>query len=328
MKGVNLGGWLILEKWLTPSLFAGTNAHDEYTLTRLPGSTKIIETHRQTFITEDDFRWLKHHDIELVRIPVGYWLFDSLDGYSPTVSYLDSAMQWARRHGIKVLIDFHGARGSQNGFDNSGKIGKARWFDRPDYQKQSLSVLRRIAERYRNHEALWGIEILNEPKGDKRSYFTLLRFYRQAYRELTALLQPGTVTVFHDAFRPLLFAGALRGSAAYPVMMDSHLYALPLATDSLDSYLKWSRVVRVLLLRYLSLWQPVIVGEWSTVLPQRFFDARPKNEHYELLAQNARMQIDSYRHAASSVYWNYKAEGEGMWNFRSLVDASVISTIK
>lgn len=156
----------------------------------------------------------------------------------------------------------------------------------------------------------------------------LLRFYREAYRELSTIMRPGTFTVFHDAFQPLLFAGALRGSTTHPVMIDSHLYAFPFSTTHLDRYLKWSKIARLLLLRYLSLWQPVMVGEWSTVLPQRFFDVRPQGEHYDLLARNAAMQIDSYRHAASWVYWNYKAEGEGMWNFRSLVSASVISPKK
>lgn len=32
IKGVNLGGWLLLERWMSPSLFAGTDAVDEYTL--------------------------------------------------------------------------------------------------------------------------------------------------------------------------------------------------------------------------------------------------------------------------------------------------------
>jgi glucan 1,3-beta-glucosidase len=29
LKGVNLGNWLVLEKWMSPQLFAGTSAEDE-----------------------------------------------------------------------------------------------------------------------------------------------------------------------------------------------------------------------------------------------------------------------------------------------------------
>jgi glucan 1,3-beta-glucosidase len=40
IKGVNLGNWLVLEKWMSPELFAGTDAEDEThlctQLSRLP----------------------------------------------------------------------------------------------------------------------------------------------------------------------------------------------------------------------------------------------------------------------------------------------------
>ncbi len=32
IKGVNLGNWLVLEKWMNPALFDGTTADDEYYL--------------------------------------------------------------------------------------------------------------------------------------------------------------------------------------------------------------------------------------------------------------------------------------------------------
>ena len=32
VKGVNLGNWLVLEKWMSPELFEGTTAEDEYYL--------------------------------------------------------------------------------------------------------------------------------------------------------------------------------------------------------------------------------------------------------------------------------------------------------
>ena len=33
IKGVNFGNWLVLEKWMSPGLFAGTTAEDEYYVT-------------------------------------------------------------------------------------------------------------------------------------------------------------------------------------------------------------------------------------------------------------------------------------------------------
>ena len=32
IKGVNLGNWLVLEKWMSPSVFSNTDAENEYYL--------------------------------------------------------------------------------------------------------------------------------------------------------------------------------------------------------------------------------------------------------------------------------------------------------
>jgi glucan 1,3-beta-glucosidase len=65
-----------------------------------------------------------------VRIPIGFWAYD-VSGGEPYIQgqaeYLDRAIGWARNHGLKVLIDVHGAPGSQNGYDNSGRRGDAQW---------------------------------------------------------------------------------------------------------------------------------------------------------------------------------------------------------
>jgi glucan 1,3-beta-glucosidase len=51
----------------------------------------------------------------VVRIPVGYWAYDTLG--SPYVSgagvYIDAAVDWARSLGLKIIVDLHGAPGSQ-----------------------------------------------------------------------------------------------------------------------------------------------------------------------------------------------------------------------
>ena len=49
IKGVNLGNWLVLEKWMNPALFDGTTADDEYYLpTQLDPAVyeARIRTHR------------------------------------------------------------------------------------------------------------------------------------------------------------------------------------------------------------------------------------------------------------------------------------------
>ena len=57
VRGVNLGGWLVLEPWITPGIFEAAPAGvvDEYTYTQKLGKTeasKRLQQHWKTWITE------------------------------------------------------------------------------------------------------------------------------------------------------------------------------------------------------------------------------------------------------------------------------------
>lgn len=68
IKGVNLGNWLVLEKWMSPALFEGTTAEDEYYLpTQLsPEAYEArIKIHRSEYITERDFVTIKSMGMSL-----------------------------------------------------------------------------------------------------------------------------------------------------------------------------------------------------------------------------------------------------------------------
>lgn len=126
VRGVNLGGWLVLEPWINPSLFQqfvgqASPAVDEYTFTQNLGYANAqaqLEAHWSTWYSEQDFANFASWGINHIRIPIGYWAFDIQPG-EPWVSgaeqYLQSALIWATNHGLQVWIDLHGAPGSQNG---------------------------------------------------------------------------------------------------------------------------------------------------------------------------------------------------------------------
>ena len=83
-------------------------------------------------------------------------------------------MGWADELDLKVMMDLHGAPGSQNGFDNSGRRGEVNWVE-PTHVNvdRTLDVLAQIAflmriwmdEGVMREETLYGIELLNEPNG-------------------------------------------------------------------------------------------------------------------------------------------------------------------
>jgi len=53
-----------------------------------------------------------------VRLPIGYWAFEVGAGepyITGQLDYLKKAITWASDYGLKLIIDLHGAPGSQNG---------------------------------------------------------------------------------------------------------------------------------------------------------------------------------------------------------------------
>lgn len=323
LRGVNFGGWLLLERWMTPGLFAETDARDEYEFMRTPGALDKLREHQRTFIREEDFRWLRDNGLNAVRIPVGYWVLDGDPPYRSVIGRLDWAVRMAARYDIRVLICLHGAPGSQNGHDHSGRTGKAQWYQDTSYRDRTIDVLARLAERYREEPAVWGVELLNEPLA-WRHILMLRRFYAQAYARIRSIARPGLVTVFSDAFMPRTMSGALRAHEGYPVMMDTHWY----------HFFVWRHVQRIMPLRlyYMMLGarrallgrlqkaQPIIVGEWSGVIGAEAIRRFPQEHHEALMREHLRYQLKLYDEVAGWFYWNYKTSARGIFHFRSMVE--------
>ncbi|MEO5949335.1 MAG: cellulase family glycosylhydrolase [Candidatus Saccharimonas sp.] len=321
LRGVNLGGWLVLERWMTPALFEGTNAEDEYMWMQTPGAVTTVDTHRKEFIQEADFRWIATHGIDVIRIPVGYWVLVGDGPYVEAASYLDWAMDMAAKHKLRVLLCLHGAPGSQNGYDHSGHKGKAAWYSDVAYRSRTVDTLVQLAKRYKDHTALWGIELLNEPR-IKLFQGTLRRFYRDAYRALVTILPQSVHIVFHDAFTPHLLSGAIRARGS-SVMMDIHWYHFTywaFRWTPLSLYYKFILPWHQRTIQSLARRQPIIVGEWSGVIAGEVLNKYDVSLHDEMCRDNIRRQLAVYEKATAWFYWTYKTQDPGIWNYRSLVE--------
>jgi glucan 1,3-beta-glucosidase len=229
----------------------------------------------------------------------------------------------AKKFGINILLDVHGLEGSQNGTIHSGKAGSVAW---KRFMPQHLATLQELARRYKDEPALWGLEIINEPSVFG-NYFALLRYYRAAYALLRQELRPGTYTIFQDGFVPWLFSGTLWPRKNYPVIMDTHLYLLPsnvLNGLSPKVYDRFRSAIYKTTLYLTRIRQPLIVGEWSAILPQAQFNRTPQEQHLKLVGETIQRQREMYTPALAHFYWNYKADGRGMYNYRSLVEDSII----
>jgi glucan 1,3-beta-glucosidase len=75
VRGANIGGWLVLEPWITPSIFQAAPAGvvDEYTLCQNdPNAASILEAHWSSWASQADFQKIADAGFNLVRIPIGY----------------------------------------------------------------------------------------------------------------------------------------------------------------------------------------------------------------------------------------------------------------
>lgn len=235
VRGVNLGGWLVLEPWITPSIFSewadSQTVKDEYTYTQTLGkdeATSRLTQHWDSWITQGDLEAIASAGLNHVRIPVGYWAVTPLDG-DPYVQgqlpYLDNAIGWARSAGLKVMVDLHGAPGSQNGFDNSGRYGAIEWLQ-GDTVAQTVTAIKNLAERYANDsDVVTSIQLLNEPAGFALDLGAIKDFYNQGY-EAVRESNADTVVCFHDAFQD--FQTSWNGFTAGPTnnMLDTHQYQI------------------------------------------------------------------------------------------------------
>eukprot|EP00752_Nemacystus_decipiens_P018730 g16793.t1 len=148
LRGVNLGSWMVLEPWITPSMFfqflgkevtaKGKGSKeigmDMYTFCDALGPTegnKQLRRHWSSWVTEGDIAQLATIGVNTVRLPVGDYMYQP---YGPYVGCTDGALDevdrlftLCRRYGIRVLLDIHAVAGSQNGFDNSGQAMDIEW---------------------------------------------------------------------------------------------------------------------------------------------------------------------------------------------------------
>lgn len=324
-RGVNLGGWLVLERWMTPALFDGTDAQDEFSLATALGAAfdDRLRRHRDEWITEADLAWIADRGLNAVRLPVGYWALEPDPPFRAAADHVDLAFDWARRHGLGVLLDLHAAPGSQNGWDHSGRAGEPRWHTDPAHIDRTLAVLEALAARYADRTNLIGIELMNEPRWDV-PLEALKPFYRAAHDRIRRHLPADrAAVVFHDAFRLDQWADTLPPAVAPNAVLDTHLYQCFTDEDrdrDIHAQIERAAVTRRAELDRASADHPVIVGEWSLALDPRSLRGLAGFELDAAKRAFAAAQLVSYERTRGWFYWSYKLQEPSDWSFRHAVD--------
>jgi glucan 1,3-beta-glucosidase len=241
IRGVNVGGWLNLEPFITPSFFQGFGSRDgvvdEWTLMSKLGPAKakdMLEKHYSTFITRQTFAEIRDAGMDHVRFPFGYWMVETYEGdpYLAQVSwrYLLRGIEYCRQNGLRVNLDFHGAPGSQNGWNHSGRQGVIGWLNGTDGDlnaQRTLDIHHKLSvffaqPRYKNVVTMYGL--VNEPRNVELDTDRVVAWTQKAIDQIRKDNITGII-VFGDGFMGLdNWQGKLQNNDK--LLLDVHQYVI------------------------------------------------------------------------------------------------------
>jgi len=189
LHGVNLGGWLMMEAYILhapnlPEQDLKKQLLNQYGTEEVLRFEKIF---RENFIQESDIALIKKLGLNCIRVPFNHRLIETKAYHYDLggVGYLDRVIRWAKKNKIYVILDLHGACGSQNHDWHSDSYGQARLWSSKACQERSFSLWEFLANRYKNEEAVAGYDLLNEPiLGDTA---LLNRFYKKVIRTIRSV---------------------------------------------------------------------------------------------------------------------------------------------
>lgn len=136
---------------------------------------------------------LQKQKLIICRIPLGYWSVPltaadtnqstSVAPFTPGAwPYFLQALDWARNNSIHVIVDLHGAPGSQNGYDNSGQhTNSPVWAKNPANITRTLDTITFLTKNVGTLVDV--IELLNEPIAFTSDAFadTLRQYWSDGY---------------------------------------------------------------------------------------------------------------------------------------------------
>ena len=134
-KGINLGGWF---------------SQCDYSEDRL-----------NNFITEADFEKISSWNLDHVRIPVDYNIFENADGTYKNDGFerIDRVFELCRKYGLNAVLDLHKTAGFS--FDNYGE-NESGFFESEELQERFYRLWEKFAQRYGNRPENIVFELLNE----------------------------------------------------------------------------------------------------------------------------------------------------------------------
>lgn len=201
LKGINLGNWLMPEGYMWKFDKARSPRQIYGAFDRILGaeeSKRFWTRFRDSYVTEEDIRFIKRVGFNLVRVPLHYSLFMKDDGSIEGEGWkrLDNVLRWATDAGLYVVLDLHAAPGGQTGVNHDDGSGYPLMFYVPRHRAMTVHVWKAIALRYAGNTTILGYDLLNEPIAPYHDTATLNLRLEPFYRDLTDAIReydPGRI---------------------------------------------------------------------------------------------------------------------------------------
>jgi len=198
-----LAGWFEREPWI----FEERNLW-LYFVRRFgwSGMEALRGAFQENFITELDVERVAEIGFNLIRVPVWYEALETDFANEPNRfkpegwDRLDRVVNWARKHGVYVMIDLHGAPGGQSGYWHMGLPEGGDLWDRPACIARTARLWGAIASYFKDEPHVAVLDLLNEPNTvpSKAKY---VEVYDAIYREIRRH-DPRHIIGLSDGFAP------------------------------------------------------------------------------------------------------------------------------
>ena len=182
LRGTNFGGWLVQEGWMCPTAQTDTLSTNMTLYSRFgrERAEALIAAYEESWITEADFAGVKALGLNVVRVPFTYmnvydYLSDEGELLHPSeftlredpFERLDFALEMCKKYELYLILDLHGAVGSQNGSDHSGDTSRTNLYADTElgeaYRAKTAELWSLVAEHFAGESNVAGYDLLNEP---------------------------------------------------------------------------------------------------------------------------------------------------------------------
>ncbi|KAG6845717.1 hypothetical protein H0H87_004983 [Tephrocybe sp. NHM501043] len=350
-QSVNLGSWFVHENWMTPSLLgcAGGSKLSELDIASGWGSMEaaraLLERHWDTFITKSDFKYLASIGINTVRLPVGYWNLgpsfckdtpfgEVAEVYANSWPRVERAINWAGEFGMGVLVDLHGAVGSQNGQPHSGiSDGASDMFAKPEFLDKTIAVQEHLMRELASVSNVVGIQLLNEPKNVPELedvYTRMIEAMRQV--SIPSANAASFPLYLHDGFDLGRF-DAYGANRTDFIVQDHHSYFVFTPSDQNEAASEHTKDVHGPIYKAFAEASSkerrnLVIDEWSCALTAESIANEPDKD--QARRDLGKGQMDVY--AATSAGWSFwsyakeDCEDDIGWCFKAAVGKSLPAT--